>query len=272
MLNIWKTPVSCTAITNIQHHAYNPYTPSYNHNDEIRIAIQQQDLYLLPSESYIYIEGSIARINPAANPVPPAPTFSGNYAAFLFDDIRYELNGTLLDRCKNPGITSAIKGYTSLRVDQTRERANSSFTCYEAATDYFSVCIPLQHLFGFAEDYKKIVLNMKHELILVRSRNDVNCFLGANNCLQINVNKIQWHIPHVAVDDSAKLKLLRNIESQQSVEMAFRSWELYEYPSIPQNDKNIWAIKTANNLNKPRYVLFALQTNKNNVISQNANF
>lgn len=226
MLNIWKTPVSCTAITNIQHHAYSPYTPSYNYNDEIRIAIQQQDLYLLPSESYIYIEGSVARTGAAVNPPPEAPTFSGNYAAFLFDDIRYEINGTLLDRCKNPGVTSAMKGYVSLRPDQAKERLNASFACYEAVTDYFSLCIPLQHLLGFAEDYKKVVVNMKHELILVRSRNDVNCFLGPNNCLQITVNKIQWHIPHVLVDDSAKLKLLRNIESQPAIQMGFRSYNM----------------------------------------------
>ena len=35
---------------------------------------------------------------------------------------------------------------------------------------YFEVVIPLSMILGFAEDYRKIVMNAKHELILVRSR------------------------------------------------------------------------------------------------------
>ena len=32
-------------------------------------------------------------------------------------------------------------------------------------------------ILGFAEDYRKIVVNAKHELILMRSRNDLNAVL-----------------------------------------------------------------------------------------------
>lgn len=35
-------------ITNIQHHIYNPYTTTFNNNEETRITIQQQDLYVWP--------------------------------------------------------------------------------------------------------------------------------------------------------------------------------------------------------------------------------
>ncbi|CAB0045347.1 unnamed protein product [Trichogramma brassicae] len=38
----------------------------------------------------------------------------------------------------------------------------------------FDVHLPLNMIFGFAEDYKKIIVNAKHELILVRSRTDLN--------------------------------------------------------------------------------------------------
>ena len=106
-------------------------------------------------------------------------------------------------------------------------------------------------------------MNAKHELILVRRRNDVACFNGNDN-LKILVNKIQWKMPHVSVSDSTKLTMLKHIEQKHSIPMAFRSWELYEYPSLPQTDKHIWSVKTSSHLNKPRYVIVGFQTNRSN--------
>ena len=41
----------------------------------------------------------------------------------------------------------------------------------------FDVHIPLSLLFGFAEDYRKIIVNTKHELILTRANSDANAIL-----------------------------------------------------------------------------------------------
>jgi len=44
----------------IETHTYNPYAnTTFGHSDEIRILIQQQDLYTLPCESFLYIERRI---------------------------------------------------------------------------------------------------------------------------------------------------------------------------------------------------------------------
>ncbi|XP_044019493.1 uncharacterized protein LOC122859875 [Aphidius gifuensis] len=51
----------------------------------------------------------------------------------------------------------------------------------------------------------------------------------------------------------------------------FRSWELYEYPLLPRTNKQIWTIKTASQLGKPRYVILVFQTNKKNQWNKNAN-
>lgn len=269
MLKIKSSPASDTSITSIQHHAYNPYTTSFNNNDEVRISIQQQDLYLLPHDSFIYIEGTVTR-NAGANAEHAVPMWSGNQAFFLFDEIRYELNGIEIDRCKQVGITSLMKGLVSFQKKNSDVLQLSSFGAYEACNNSFSYCIPLKYILGFAEDFKKIVINMKHELILVRSRNDNNCFIGEHNILAITVNKIQWRMPHVKVDDYTKLQLLKHIDDKQSIQMMFRSWDLYEYPTLPQSQKNIWAIKTSNNLQKPRYVIFGMQTNRNGVINRDS--
>lgn len=38
------------------------------------------------------------------------------------------------------------------------------------AHSFFYICIPLSMIFGCAEDYKKVIINAKHKLILIRSR------------------------------------------------------------------------------------------------------
>lgn len=107
-----KSPIGDN-ITNLQYHTYTPYTTSYNNNDEVRIAIQAQDLYVLPSQSYLQIDFSVtendneairAAVAEAAataanlnNPLHIA--FVHGFISHLFSEIRYELNGIEIDKC-----------------------------------------------------------------------------------------------------------------------------------------------------------------------------
>ncbi|KAL6260795.1 hypothetical protein P5V15_008321 [Pogonomyrmex californicus] len=63
-----------------------------------------------------------------------------------------------------------------------------------------------------------------------------------------------------------KLSMLRTLESGRYLSIAFRSWDLYEVPLL-QRIINSWAIKTATQLEKPRHVIFALQTSQKNVMA-----
>jgi len=38
--------------------------------------------------------------------------------------------------------------------------------------------LSLNTLLGFCEDYKRVVVNTRHELILIRARSDNNCLVG----------------------------------------------------------------------------------------------
>lgn len=266
------------AITSIQYHAYNPFTTSFNCGDEIRIAIQQQELYVLPHDSYIYIEGDVT-IETADGATPAqiiAPNFVNNAAAFLFDEIRYELNGVQVDLCKNVGITSLLKGYCSLQLLDMYRLSTGTWNINSdtrARAAKFNFCIPLKILLGFAEDYQNIILNAKHELILIRSRNDLNAFVGENNIAKVNIKKIQWRIAHVEVSDEEKVQLLKFIDRKQPISMSFRSWELYEYPALPIADKHVWTVKTSTQLHTPRYLILGFQTNRNNtIIANKSNF
>lgn len=42
---------------------------------------------------------------------------------------------------------------------------------------YFHVFIPLSMILGFAEDYRKIVVNAEHKLILIRSKDECPRYL-----------------------------------------------------------------------------------------------
>lgn len=259
-------------ITAYQYHAYSPYTHSFNNNDEIRIVIQHQDLYVLPHESYIYIEAR-NRITTAADAEAAAlvnPNYVNNTAGFLFDEIRYEINGVPIDICKNVGITSILKGYLSF---QKRDMSRMQLASWNIASDktavegYLNYCIPLSSILGFVEDYRNVIINTKHELVLVRSRSDMNCFVGTNNNASITIDKIQWRIPHISVSDAQKLKLMQFINKKQPIHMYFRSWELYEYPVLPTTNNHVWSVKASAQLNTSRYIIVAFQTNRNNRIT-----
>ena len=193
-----------------------------------------------------------------------------NCVAFMFDEIRYELDGVEIDRNRNVGITSTLKNYVSLSYDKGMIMQNAGWNIAPMILEgYFNFCVPLYTLLGFFEDYKRVVINARHELILIRARNDNNCVVG-NPALEpvIDIFKVQWRMPHVMLNEINKLSLLRTLESGRYLSMSFRSWDLYEYPLLQHTTKHSWAVKTATQLEKPRYVIFTLQTNRKNVMSQ----
>ena len=125
--------------------------------------------------------------------------------------------------------------------------------------EYFNFCVSLSILLGFCEDYKRIVINACHEIISIRARNNNNCIVGDPATEPtLKLFKIQWRMPHVMLNEINKLSMLRSLERGRYLSMSFHSWGLYKYPLL-QNTKHSWAIKTATQLEKSRYVLFALQ-------------
>lgn len=271
ILNITSNPNFDNRISKIETHTYNPYAnTTFDNNDEIRIPIQQQDLYVLPSESFLYVEGSINITEPPPAGFPGAIVKDTNVVAFLFDEIRYELDGVEIDRCRNPGITTTLKNYVCLSKEKS-ERLSAAGWILESTDmgENFNYCIPLSMLLGFCEDYKRIVINARHELILIRSRIDLNAIGGETDNLKpkVNFRKIQWKIPHVTLEELTKLSILRILESGRALNMSFRSWDLYEYPLLQQTTKHSWTVKASSYMEKPRYVIFALQTNRKNKLT-----
>jgi len=136
-----------------------PFASStFNHNDEIRITVNQRDLCVLPSQSGLHIVG---RLTKADGTAAAATQFVNNAVCFVFEELRYELNGVEINRCRSVRLTSLMKGYISYRPGHENWLENAGWCAIAvtgAQTDdvgYFDVYIPLTMLLGFCEDYQK---------------------------------------------------------------------------------------------------------------------
>ncbi|XP_071629500.1 uncharacterized protein [Temnothorax longispinosus] len=231
ILSIGGEPIFDERIVGIE--TYKPYiNTTFGHNDEIRILIQQQDLYTLPCDSFLYVKGRLyddgATTSEVRDDQRQYAKLINNCVAFMFDEIRYELDGVEIDR--------------------------------------------------FCEDYKRVVINARHKLILIGARNNVNCVVDPKKIVprdpakdpKITLLKVQWRMPHVALNDVTKLSLLRTLESERFLSAGFRSRDLYKFFLLQNTTKHSWAVKVAPQLEKPRYVIFALQTGRRNEFTEDS--
>ncbi|XP_070170711.1 uncharacterized protein [Polyergus mexicanus] len=222
ILNIGGEPIFDDRIVKIETHTYNPYAnTTVGYSGEIRIPIQHQDLYMLPCESFLYVEGKwMVRKGAEGRRV----ILGNNCVTFMFDELRYELDGVEIDRNRNVGITSTIKIYVSLTAERGKIVGNAAWNMsHNAAEAYFNFCVPLNILLGFCEDYKRIVINARHELILIRSRNDNNCIFGnATAEADIELFKIQWRMPHYDTKSDIQIPGFLNFEHQRFIRMVKR--------------------------------------------------
>lgn len=266
-LDVFENVIFDNSITKQEFHTYQPHIASFNNYDEIRISVQNQDIYTAPYLSYIYVAGEVEATDIGA------VTLTNNAFAFLFDEIRYELNGVEVDKVRDVGTTSMLKGYASHGRDDScaLQMAGWSPLQPQAIHNYnngkFFAYIPLSFLLGFAEDYKKIIINIRQELILIRSRSDRNCYKTAdeNNVVTVKVNKIEWHLPHISVNDNIKLQMMSHLNKDAPIHVPFRKWELHELPALKSSARDIWSVKTSNNLERPRYILVGFQTARRDI-------
>lgn len=267
-LDVFKRPHFDDNIVKEEFHTYNPRTRNFNQNDEIRITVHQQDLFTLPCESYIYIEGDI---NIPAN-IAQGATYEiiNNAFAFLFEEIRYEINGQVVDSTKQVGISTLLKGYVSYNKSQSEELElsgwcipNNNQALNFIANKRFFVCLPLKNLMGFAEDYKRIIMFARQELILIRSRDDRNCYQSEQiKDIEFSIKNVEWRIPHVQLKQDAYLQLMKSMNKDTTILLPFRKWEICELPGLKPTTKDIWAVKTTSSVERPRYVIIGLQENR----------
>jgi len=75
------------------------------------------------------------------------------------------------------------KNFISLDNLQSQNLLNSGWSSGDEISTgpHFNFSIPLKNLLGFAEDYKKVLLNCKHELVLMLTKNLGDVFEQTRN-------------------------------------------------------------------------------------------
>lgn len=281
ILNVTEPVRYSEAITKKTNHYYHPLaSTSYGYGDEIRISIPAQDTYLLLNESFLHIQGKLER-----NATTSGTTkFDRNGLAFLFQEIRLYLNGIEVDATRNVGMATTLKCIPSLtkasfETESIAAGINELFNNQFVGTNgVFNACIPLKHLLGIAEDFKKVLVATKLELVILRSRSDNNALYTTSTEElakhdKIKLEKIIWQIPHITLSDSARLPFLRILEKDIPLLIPFRTWDYQENPLLPCASNVIWNITTKTQLEKPRYVIVGLQIDlKNQITKQTSSF
>jgi len=145
----------------------------FRYSDEIRIPIQQ-DLYTLLHESLLYVEEKLT-INKR---ILRGLMWHWEIIALRSCSMRFDMNSTKIDRNRNVGITTTLKNYVIMSSERSVIARNTGWKPWNSPNGYFNFCIPLNMLLGFCEDYRRVVINARHGLILIRSRNDNNYLIG----------------------------------------------------------------------------------------------
>jgi len=285
-LNITQKIVLDTSVERDQVHEYEPVTgTNLNYPGEIRIVINQQDLYVQPSKSYLIIEGRLTKNDGTAYADADLVTLINNGMAYLFKSIRYQLDGHDLEYINSPGHASTMMGLLTYPDDYGKSRGlnqlwSKDTTAAAAAANLgfnarqiyiiqkpdpkgtFSIKVDLRHLFGFADDYEKVLYGIKHQLTLVRDTND-NAIFRANgvDAGKITLDKVSWWMPHVTPSFEMKHKLYKIIESKAQLPLIYRSrW--CDSIAVPQTTNFTWRLGSRGDTEKPKYIIVGFQTDK----------
>jgi len=126
----------------------------------------------------------------------------------------------------------------------------------------FSFRIPLRHIFGFCDDYEKVVYGFKHQLTLVRKGDNDAIFRAATaDAGKVVLTKLSWYVPHVLPNDREKYELYKIIESKSSLSVGYRMIQCDSIP-VPQTRNFTWRLSVKSAPEKPRWIIVAFQTDK----------
>ena len=289
ILRITDPVITDESISEYEHLEYNPIAgTNLNDGGDITITIELQDISSHPSESFLLIEGNLAKTDGAPYENGDDVTLTNNGIMYLFKRTRYDLAEKEIESVQNPVQATTMLGLLKYPDDfsksigmnqlwfkdtgtEANKRTNLGFNLRQ---DYivrtpepvgtFSFRIPLKHIFGFCEDYNKIIYGLKQTLTLTRD-NDNNAIFRANAAAagKVTLNKISWYMPKVIPADKEKMEIFKIIEKKEKLPVAYRmiqcaTAQVTETPSFN------WRLSAKTSPEVPRFIIVGFQTNKNN--------
>lgn len=129
MLNIDEPYVFDESISSMNFYEYTPQTQANNNTPghPISIIINNQDIYSLPSKSYVSVKGQIRRLgNNNVYVAADEIALINNAMMYLFSAIKYDLGSTTIESILWPGQVTSMIGYLSYPDDFS---TSSGLTC-----------------------------------------------------------------------------------------------------------------------------------------------
>ena len=293
ILRIKDPVITDESISEYEHLEYNPIAGSNlnNSGSDITITFELQDVFSHPSESFLIKEGELTKNDGTRYADADVVTLINNGMMYLFKRIRYE---KVIETVQHPGQTTTMLGLLKYPDDFSKSTgmnqlwykdASPDAALIEANTGFivrhtnlinnpvpkgsFSFKIPLKHIFGFCEDYSKIIYGMKQTLIFTRDDDNNAIFRTAGvDAGKVTLNKISWYMPKVIPADKEKMDIFKIIEKKEKIPVAYRMIQCAT-AQITQTPFFNWRLTARTSPEVPRFIVVGFQTGKNN--NQEAN-
>ncbi|XP_065651126.1 uncharacterized protein LOC136079321 [Hydra vulgaris] len=237
VLNFTEIPTVDDGIERFEFHEYEPVASiNLNSAGEIGINIEQQDLFTLRSEAYLLFEGRLLKLDGTAYVNADVVPLTNNGITHLFSQISYQLSNQEIESAFYPGQATTMLGKPTTKGT-------------------FSFCIPLRHIFGFCDDYNKVIYGFKRTLTLVRKGDTEAIFRNALAAAgKVNLDRISLFMPHVIPSELERINLYKSIESKVTLPVTFRARQCHTI-TVPQSTTFSWRLSVKTSPEKPRYII-----------------
>ena len=134
-LNITEDIIVDESIERFELHEYEPAArTNLNSAGEVRINIEQQDLYTKPSASYLMFEGRLTKADGTAYANADVVALTNNGLMYLFSQISYQLSNQDIETVFHPGQATTMLGMLKYPDDFSKAQGLNQLWQKDTAT------------------------------------------------------------------------------------------------------------------------------------------
>ena len=267
----------------------------YNNPGNITVNVNNSDDFYHPAYSWLEVEGQLVKVTDELYRAGEMIAFVNCGILFLFDQLKYCLNNSPIDTVFNPGFVANVFGLatnpenfkagllecyapdSNLEVTDDNEgfkaRRSLVLTSAPDPLGVFRFSIPLKRVFGFCDDYGKVMYGFNHNLILTRSSTDNNALVhtewadhhhrqaGEIVAGKVILNNIRWMLPRITPEVIAGMTLSKLVKDRKTLECGFRMRQHISI-AVPEANTFTWRLGVRSSPEKPRYIFLAFQSDK----------
>ena len=289
VLNVEEVTPEDTSIESQQSFPFNPIAGTqFNNAGIIQINIENQAEYFLPSQSWLQIDGQLKKEDNQEYPNNTNVALINNAAMYCFSNIKYLLGGNEIESLNDPGHATTMMGLlkyernspglsqcwtidtsTAARDTNTGWKKRKDFMLSSNPRGSFSFAISLQHIFGFAEDYDRVVFGLRHSLQLNRKASSSDAIFRANGVDDgvIDIKNVTWWMPRILPSPVENFRLIKLLEKETTLEVKFRGRQCSTVTIPLTNTSYTWNLGVKSE--RPRFIIVGLQTGKGDNQEQN---